>query len=70
LVFEVVQNLTGDHDKTFKGIDKGSMKIIIEQVTLFGGLNLWSEAVTNSKNSHILKFIEDKTQVDRAVGSE
>jgi hypothetical protein len=33
-------------------------------VQLYGGLNLWSEAATNSKNADIVKFIEDKTKVD------
>ena len=63
-VFEILPNLTGDLEKTFNGIGKGCKKIISKEVQLYGGLNLWSEAGTNSKNSDIVKFIEDRTKVD------
>ena len=62
--FEVVSNLTGDLEKTFNRIGKGCNKIIFKQVQLYGGLNLWSEAGTNSKNSDIVNFFEDRIKVD------
>ena len=63
-MFEVIPNLTGDLEKTYKGIGKGCTSIILEQVHKCGGLNLWSEAGTNSKNSESLKFIGDRTKAD------
>ena len=42
-VFEVVPNLTGDLEKTFKGIGAGCASIIFEEVRKCGVLNLWSD---------------------------
>ena len=63
-VFEVIPNLTGDLEKTFKGIGKGCTSIILDQVQKCGGLNLWSETGTNRNNLDVLKFIGDRTKAD------
>ena len=63
-VFEVVPNLTGDLEKTFKGIGARCASIIFEEVRKCDALNLWSDDGINSKNSGVIKFVEDRAKVD------